>query len=99
MSRLIFQLRLKVAYAQDAVLILAIDVLHELEERVLPEPLLDHADHLAAAVISGRGEVDEVLVLFDRLHRRMDVATLASAEIAVVAQVLAVDIGQPPEPG
>src|ERR1043165_3955283 len=55
-----FQLALEVGNAKDAVLVLSINALHELQKRGFPEPLLDEPDDFAAAIVGGRGQVSEV---------------------------------------
>jgi hypothetical protein len=94
----VFEFALKVGDAQDAKLILAINVPHEVEEGRLAQALLDQADNLAAAVVRSRGEVDELAVLGHVLHARMGLAARPGADHAEVAKIVAANVREPAQP-
>src|SRR5262249_31049483 len=94
-----FELLLEVSDAEDAVLVLAVDDAHEVEHVVGAEALLDEADDLAAAVVGHGGEVHQVAVGGHVLDGGHAFAALPDAEVAVVAEVLAADVGEPLEAG
>ena len=57
------QLALEVGDAEDAEGIAGVDAAHEVEEGRLAEPVLDHADDLAALVVAHAEEIDDVAEL------------------------------------